>query len=113
MTKNKAALIYNPQAGAKRRMFPPATQPVTLEDIKNLLQQYEIPVEFFPTEYPGHATEIAKSLAKKKYRLILAAGGDGTFSEVVTGLVNTDVVLGFIPIGSFMNIAKMLSIPNE
>ena len=109
----KAALIYNPHAGEKRRMIPSRAARVTLEDIKTLLNQYQIPVDYFPTKYSGHATKLAQEAAKKGYKLILAAGGDGTVGEVANGLVNSDATLGIIPLGSFMNVARMLSISTE
>ncbi len=108
----KIALIYNPHAGAKRKLIPSRVPPVTLEDIKDHLAQYQIPVDYHPTKYAGHATLLAKELSKD-YPIILAAGGDGTVGEVANGLVNTDTTLGIIPLGSFMNVAKMLSIPTE
>jgi diacylglycerol kinase (ATP) len=110
---SKIALIYNPHAGAKRRMFPSKVPPVSLEEVKQLLKQYQIPVDYIPTKYPGHATILAKEAVKKGYTTVLVAGGDGTVGEVANGLIGTDVTLGIVPLGSFMNVAKMLSIPTE
>lgn len=111
--QNSTALIYNPHAGSKRSMVPSRIPRVSLEDIKDLLTQYQIPVDYFPTEYAGHATKLAQELARKGYKLVLAAGGDGTVGEVTNGLIGTDVTLGIIPLGSFMNVAKMLAVPTE
>src|SRR5260221_378434 len=109
-----AALIYNPNAGKKRKLFSLFRGKLTaLEDIKDLLTKYQIPVDYFPTKHPGHATDLAKDCIKKGYKTILAAGGDGTVGEVANGLVGTDTTLGILPLGSFMNIAKMLSIPQD
>src|ERR1700680_3095034 len=110
MKQTKTALIYNPRAGTKRNILPDRILKITLEDIKNLLAQYQIPVDYFPTKYPGHATELARQLSQKGYKLILAAGGDGTVGEVANGLVGSETTLGIIPLGSFMNVAKMLSV---
>ena len=44
---------------------------------------------------------------------MIAAGGDGTVEEVAEGLIGTDVQLGILPLGSVMNIARMLGIPRE
>lgn len=109
-TDHKYAVIYNPHAGTKRKILPNPTA-TSLEDIKHLLEQYQIRVEYFPTKYAGHATILAQELAKKGFNTILAAGGDGTVGEVANGLVKTEATLGVLPLGSFMNVARMLSIP--
>lgn len=111
--KAKAKLIFNPNAGMKRKLLPNAKLSTSLEDIKVLLEQYQIPVDFFPTKGPGLATELAKNALKEGYKMVIVAGGDGTVGETANGLVGSDVQLGIIPLGSFMNIARMLSIPLE
>jgi len=63
------------------------------------------------TEARGHGTVIAKKSVAEDYDLVVAVGGDGTVNEVGKGLINTDVVLGIIPIGSANGIARGLNIP--
>jgi diacylglycerol kinase (ATP) len=108
----KAKFIFNPRAGAKRRLNPLQTR-VTLEDIKDLLDQYQIPVDYAPTQYARHAIKLAKDSIKEGYDLVIAAGGDGTVGEVINGLVGSDVSLGILPLGTVMNNARMLAIPLE
>jgi diacylglycerol kinase (ATP) len=111
-TKNQIKLIYNPHAGAKRRMFPnPYTTPTSLEDINSLLKKYQLGADFFPTKYPGHAIELAENAQKEGYKMVLVSGGDGTVGEAANGLINSDLTLGILPLGSYMNVAHMLSIP--
>lgn len=38
------------------------------------------------TQYPGHATELARNVVAEGYRKIMAVGGDGTINEIVNGL---------------------------
>jgi diacylglycerol kinase (ATP) len=45
--------------------------------------------------------------------LIVAAGGDGTVGLIGTELVGSDVALGILPLGSVMNICRMLGVPRE
>lgn len=108
----KTLLIYNPNAGKKRKIVQ-NNEPITLELLKEIFEQYQIPIDFAPTKHPGHATELAQKAVKNNYSLVIAAGGDGTISETASGLINTNTTLGIIPMGSFMNIARMLSIPND
>jgi diacylglycerol kinase family enzyme len=44
-------------------------------------------------------------------RLFVAAGGDGTINSVIQPLVNTDAILGVIPIGTYNHFAKDLGLP--
>lgn len=76
---------------------------------KNLdLSKYNYSIKH--TQYPHHATEIAKQEANN-YQLIVAVGGDGTVHEVGIGLINTNTTLGIIPMGSGNGLARHLKIP--
>jgi YegS/Rv2252/BmrU family lipid kinase len=44
-------------------------------------------------------------------RLFVAAGGDGTINTVIQPLINTDAILGVIPVGTYNHFAKDLGIP--
>jgi YegS/Rv2252/BmrU family lipid kinase len=110
--KSFARLIYNPFAGKKRQLVT-IKDPITLETLKGLLDQYQIRVELSPTQYPGHATKLAREAIKKGQKLVIVAGGDGTVGETINGLIGEDVTLAIIPLGSVMNLARMLSIPND
>jgi YegS/Rv2252/BmrU family lipid kinase len=118
MPKNKGEpnplikLIYNPNAGKKRK-FLGESDGISLDQILTFLQQYQLPVDLAPTKGPKHATELAKKAMSERYQSVIVAGGDGTISEVANGLVDTDIPLGIIPIGSYMNIPHMLSIPTD
>lgn len=110
--KNTYCLIYNPKAGTKRSKVPFANQ-ITLEEVKALLKQYEIPVDYFPTKRAGHATELARDAIKEGYKAVLVAGGDGTVGEVANALVGTNTTLGILPLGTYMNTARMLAVQNN
>ncbi|MCF2140058.1 MAG: diacylglycerol kinase family lipid kinase [Candidatus Lokiarchaeota archaeon] len=88
------ALIYNPiaAAGKTKKKFDLAVK--TLENLN-------VSFDLFKTEHFGHAIELGETLAKDGYRVI-AAGGDGTCNEVLNGVIasKTNVLLGFIPIGT-------------
>ena len=48
-------------------------------------------ISLFYTEYHGHATEIARNCCKIQDHLIIAVGGDGTFNEVVNGVLMSEM----------------------
>lgn len=108
----KVKLIYNSAAGIKRRLLFHSAK-ITLEDIKRLLTTYQIRTDYYPTKYPGHAVMLAREGKKEGYDTIIAAGGDGTVSEVANGIIGTGLTMAILPLGTFMNIARMLSIPND
>lgn len=70
--------------------------------------------ELHETKYAGHAMELAEEFTAKQYDLIFAAGGDGTISQIVNGMLKkgSDIlpVLGVIPLGSGNDFATMLGL---
>jgi YegS/Rv2252/BmrU family lipid kinase len=73
-------------------------------------------LDIYPTERPGHATELAASAPDEGYDLVVAAGGDGTVHQVVNGLMRGDraaLPLGIIPIGSGNDMAFGLGIHED
>ncbi len=72
--------------------------------LQQLLAEYEVKShQVVYTRYSGHATELAKKACRKKASIIVAVGGDGTFSEVVQGILTsgeTSVTLALIPNGT-------------
>lgn len=105
-------VIYNPKAGEKRKKAG-AGKPLSLGEVQEFFAQYNIDAEFFPTQDKGHATELAKNALAEGYGTVVGLGGDGTIGEIAQGLVGTDVRLGVLPSGTYMNIARMLGIPHD
>lgn len=50
-----------------------------------------------------HAAQTAHQAAREKYDAVFAVGGDGTVSQVASGLLNSETALGVIPAGT-MNV---------
>lgn len=66
----------------------------------------------YPTQSRGDATRVATQYASH-FQRIVCAGGDGTLSEVVTGLMQVEnpPLLGYIPFGSTNDCATTLDLP--
>jgi diacylglycerol kinase (ATP) len=45
--------------------------------------------------------------------VVVAAGGDGTIGLVAEELLDSDTALGILPLGSVMNVPRMLGLPRE
>lgn len=67
------------------------------------------------TDHPGQGTEIARREASRGTPLILAAGGDGTVSEVASGILAADkpATMGIIPLGTGNDLCRSLGINAE
>src|SRR5215213_8301456 len=76
-----ARIILNPYSGryTGQRRWPEA---------QAALDAAGLAYELTSTERPGHARELARDAALAGYSPIIAAGGDGTVSEVVNGLAD-------------------------
>ena len=100
----KALVIINPCAGTKQanRHF------VQIADIL-CKGGYETVVA--TTAKSGDGTEIAKARAKKA-DLVVCIGGDGTFNEVVAGVIESksNAPIGYIPAGSTNDFANSIGI---
>ncbi len=93
----KIPLIHNPVSGSARGG-------VQLRKAEALLVVKGVEVEPVATERAGHATELARDLAKAGHKTILVLGGDGTLSEAANGILALPKAqrptLGFLPGGT-------------
>jgi YegS/Rv2252/BmrU family lipid kinase len=105
---NKIKLILNPTANHGKSLQQAA-------DLRMLMINHN--ADWAGTEYPGHATELARQAGEQGYDLVVAVGGDGTVHEVVNGLMQVPPesrpALGIVPLGSGNDFAHILGIPAE
>lgn len=104
-TGKKISFIYNPRSG----MIHPKGLVQRL--IHHYFPRNLCEFEFFATEGKGHGIELSKKAVEENFDIVVAIGGDGTINEVASGLVNSQVDLGIIPIGSGNGLARALGIP--
>ena len=67
--------------------------------------------EVHETKPDEDLTGLIRKVIKENVDCVLAAGGDGTIAAVVSGLVNSKVPLGILPLGTANNLARDLNIP--
>lgn len=97
-------LIANPNAG-KMRKVP------LLNAVRSLLDKAGLEHDVRTTEAPGLGITLAMEAASAGYQGILAFGGDGTVSEVASGIIGSDLTLGIIPAGTMNLFARELGVP--
>lgn len=102
---HKIKFILNPTAGGGRNG----------DRMKRALERV---LAEFPCEYDiqqtlsrGGALRIAREAVQDGFDMVAAVGGDGTVNEVASALVNSNVCLGIIPVGSGNGLARGLGIP--
>ena len=102
----KVFVILNPMAGTS-----------VVDDVRRALDHHFTPGETTCEVHEtvkGNAVErIAREAQGRGYEMVIAAGGDGTVSEVAEGLVGTETPLGIIPLGTANVLARELGIPVE
>ncbi len=106
MEKRTFLFILNPISGIRKNKK-------SVEDIihKEFKQHSTIDYQIQYTEFPGHASQLAKEAARQNVNVVVAVGGDGTMNEVASGLVGSNAALGLIPQGSGNGYARSLKIP--
>ena len=103
-------VILNPEsaAGVTRRRA---------EALEEALTAKLGPVQIQHTRAPGDATQLARAACQAGVQRLLVAGGDGTTSEIATGLLAEPVArrpsLGLLPFGSGWDLARSLSLPRR
>jgi diacylglycerol kinase (ATP) len=100
----RICFILNPTSGTNRTQDVPAllTRYATAAGADFIIQ---------PTQYAGHAEELARQAAVEGFRVVVAVGGDGTVNEVARGLLGTAAALGVVPRGSGNGLARHLKLP--
>jgi len=98
-------IILNPAAGRGRAGN-------IRKRLVSCLQKKRISFQLELTRGPGHAKEIAFQMSEN-FETIVAAGGDGTINEVVSGIVGKKAAIAILPIGSGNDFYKVIGISKK
>ena len=104
MSKLKIRFIINPISGKKHKDHLP-------QQIEEHLDHTRFDHEIFISQYPGHASILAKDAVNQHIDILAVAGGDGSINEVGTPLIGTNMALAIIPCGSGNGLSHCLNIP--
>jgi len=89
--------IVNPNSGVKKSLD-------IFKQVENQFKKHGINPNLFITKSRGHAIDIMTNLNIDDYKGVVVIGGDGTFHEVVNGIINRKdqkkLPIGVIPGGS-------------
>lgn len=104
--KTKIHFIVNPIAGSGKNHF-------TEDFLYKYFEESEFEIRVKESEYSKHAITLANESIKENVNVLVACGGDGTINEVASCIVNSEIILGVIPIGSGNGLASNLNIPKK
>jgi YegS/Rv2252/BmrU family lipid kinase len=102
--KPKTFVVMNPVAGVSQ---PEAVR----EKIETAFQSRDIPFEIYETTGDEDLRQKVRNAVKQGFRLFVSAGGDGTLSSVIDGLVGTQIPLVILPTGTWNTVAQIMNIP--
>jgi len=102
----KIIYIINPISGTRSKK---SLQSVIEEKTK----QKNIPFKIFPSVASGDYSFLQDIIKKEKFTDVVIAGGDGTVSQVVGSLMNSEINFGIIPCGSGNGLAFALKISKQ
>jgi diacylglycerol kinase (ATP) len=102
MPKKRALLLVNRQARHGTKL------------VAEVIYQLQIlGLDFFEesTENPAEIPNIIRR-HQNRVDLVIIGGGDGTINAAIAGLIDTQLPLGIIPLGTANDLARTLQIPN-
>ena len=102
----RARIIYNPTSG--REAFKKH-----LPEVLQKLEKAGYETSCHATIGEGDATKAARRAVKRRFDVVIAAGGDGTINEVVHGLAEQPnrPKLGIIPVGTTNDFSRAIGLP--
>jgi diacylglycerol kinase (ATP) len=109
-TTPRMRVLINPHSGAKGGL---PTNRAATNDVPAALEAAGIVADVVVTESEEEAIAATREAIQQGYDIVAAAGGDGTIGTVACELLNSQTALGVLPLGSVMNIARMLDIPRD
>ena len=108
----KAKVILNPYAARWQAL---KQRP----EAEAALHAAGVDFELIVSEYPGHNAELAEGAARQGFNPVIAAGGDSTFNEVVSGIIHAaydrpvETQYGILPMGTANDLADNLGISKD
>ena len=100
---DRAVLLFNPFAGHANR-----------HAVSRIAEVLDLPGgAILEVGRDGSAREIAARLVADRVPLVLAAGGDGTWHQMLQALGGSHTVLATVPLGTSNDLARHLDIPTD
>jgi diacylglycerol kinase (ATP) len=99
----RALLLVNPHARQGKKAIIKATYH---------LQKLGLQLVVEDGSYPQKYSQLVRQY-NERVDLVIIGGGDGSINAAIEGLLDTELPLGIIPLGTANNLARTLQIPNS
>lgn len=100
----KVFVVLNPVAGL-------TDADSTKEQIVHFCEERKWECDIHETQEDEDVSQLVRDTVQNGIDLVIAAGGDGTVSGVVAGMINSEIPMGILPGGTGNALARDLSIP--
>lgn len=105
--RNMYYIIANPHSGHGKGLE-------VLNQVTMYLTEHNISHKIYLSEYQEHTIALTQTALAEGANLIIAIGGDGTFSEIASAVQNReDVAIGFLPAGNGNDFAYSAGISTD
>jgi diacylglycerol kinase (ATP) len=108
-----AKIILNPYAGRWKGLHKRG-------EVEEVMKSLGINYDLVMTESPSHGTDLAYQAVKNGFSPIISAGGDGSYSEVMNGIVlaaqesqSEPTPFGLLPLGTANDLMVNLHLPMD
>jgi len=100
----KILFVINPAAGKGRG----------IKEIPRIQERFEeFDYEIIISKEANGITKMVREELEKNYTDIIAVGGDGTLGEVINGVMEKDITVGVLPLGSGNDFIKTLGLSED
>lgn len=96
----KGVLFFNRSSGVRTGELPALLEAATAAGLETIELGRDLDV-----------AQAVRTRFERGTKLFIAAGGDGSIHSVIQPLVNTDAILGVIPIGTYNHFARDVGLP--
>ncbi|HEU0116947.1 MAG TPA: diacylglycerol kinase family protein [Thermomicrobiales bacterium] len=106
----RVRVLLNANAGRKAGI--PTNNPAP-DLVREAMARHGLGDELTVTASEAEAIEATRDAVARGYDVVAGAGGDGTLDVIAECLLYAPTALGIIPLGSVMNVARMLGVPRD
>lgn len=103
-------VLWNPGSGRKAGI---PTNNASRASLEELMTRHDLGHELVETASEEDALDRTRDAVAAGYDVVVAAGGDGSIGLVAGALLESQTALGMLPLGSIMNIPRMLDVPRD